>query len=126
MKTQKDPFFIAVVDDESAVREATESLLASVGFRAKGFGAAEDFLEAQDCHQARCLILDVHLPGMTGLELPRHLTGKGLDIPIVFITAQEDSDGRMQAQALQAGALAFLRKPFGGTDLLRAVRSAVR
>jgi FixJ family two-component response regulator len=126
MMGKENQFSIAIVDDELAVREATEGLLKSVGFRAMGFASAEDLLESQDCHQASCLILDVQLPGMSGLDLQRHLAGKGLHIPVVFITAQEDSKGQMQAQALQAGALAFLQKPFRDTELLGAIKSALR
>jgi len=67
----------------------------------------------------------VRLPGMSGLELQQHLAADGIHVPIVFITAQEDSDGQMRAQALRSGALAFLRKPFNDEDLLNAVRSAL-
>lgn len=119
-----EQFFIAVVDDEAALREATDGLLRSAGFRAEGFASAEDFLRSECRDRAGCLILDVRLPGMSGLELQQHLARTGCYIPIVFITAQEDSGGRMKAQALRAGAVAFLHKPFGDEDLLHAVRSA--
>jgi FixJ family two-component response regulator len=116
---------VAVVDDQAALREATENLLKSAGLKAVGFASAEDFLQAAALDGAGCLILDVRLPGMSGLELQQLLAGDGIHVPIVFITAQEDSDGQMRAQALRSGALAFLRKPFNDEDLLNAVRSAL-
>ena len=116
---------VAVVDDQSALREATENLLKSAGLKAVSFASAEDFLQAAPLDGAGCLILDVRLPGMSGLELQQHLAADGIHVPIVFITAQEDGDGRMRAQALRSGALAFLRKPFNDEDLLNAVRSAL-
>ena len=125
MGTPGDQFFVAIVDDEAALREATDSLLRSAGFRAESFASAEDFLRSKRRDSASCLILDVRLPGMSGLELQRHLAGNGFQIPIVFITAHEDSDGKIQAQALRAGALAFLRKPFDDEELLSGVRSAL-
>jgi FixJ family two-component response regulator len=116
---------VAVVDDEEAVREATESLLRSAGFGAETYASAEDFLRSRRHAVVGCLVVDIALPGMTGLELQRYLTASGSRVPIVFITAHDDSDGRMQAQALQAGAIAFLHKPFGDDDLLNAVQVAV-
>jgi len=113
------------VDDQSALREATENLLKSAGLKAVSFASAEDFLQARALEGAGCLILDVRLPGMSGLELQEHLAADGIHVPVVFITAQEDSDGRMRARALRSGALAFLRKPFSDEDLLNAVRSAL-
>jgi FixJ family two-component response regulator len=79
-----EQFFITVVDDEAALREATESLLRSAGFRAEGFASAEDFLRSKCWDSAGCLILDVRLPGMSGLELQQHLARTGHHIPIVF------------------------------------------
>ena len=116
---------IAVVDDEAALCEALESLLRSAGFSPMTFPSAEAFLASEHGKGAGCLILDVRLPGMSGLELQQHLANSGSQIPIVFITAQEDGDGQLQAQALRGGALACLRKPFDDEDLLRALQSAV-
>jgi FixJ family two-component response regulator len=113
------------VDDEASLREATENLLKSVGYRSRSFPSAEAFLRSEARDEAGCLVLDVRLPGMSGLELQRHLAEAGDRTPIVFITAQEDGDGQMQARASRSGALAFLRKPFSGEDLLDAVRSAL-
>ena len=124
MKAPTDHFFIAIVDDEPALREATENLLKSAGFRAQSFASAEDFLQSESPRSTRCLVLDARLPGMSGLDLQRYLALAGFRIPIVFISAQEDSDGRLEAQAVQAGALAFLHKPFGEDEFLTAVQCA--
>jgi len=125
VRTPGEQLVIAIVDDQAALREATENLLKSAGLKAVSFASAEDFLQAAPLDGAGCLILDVRLPGMSGLELQQHLAADGIHVPIVFITAQEDGDGRMRAQALRSGALAFLRKPFNDEDLLNAVRSAL-
>ena len=125
VRTPGEQLVIAIVDDQAALREATENLLKSAGLKAVSFASAEDLLQARALDGAGCLILDVRLPGMSGLELQQHLAADGIHVPIVFITAQEDSDGQMRAQALRSGALAFLRKPFNDEDLLNAVRSAL-
>jgi FixJ family two-component response regulator len=116
---------IAVVEDDSALREATESLLRSAGFRATSFASAEAFLRSSSRATTGCIVLDVGLPGMSGLDLQLHLIRDGWGIPVVFMTAQYDNEGQMRERALRAGALAFLQKPFGDEDLLRAVRSAL-
>jgi len=118
-------YLIAIVDDEEALCQATESLLRSAGFKAKSFRSAEAFLRSKSRATAGCLVLDVGLPGMNGLELQLELIRNGCAIPIVFMTAQPDDQGTMRERALRAGALAFLQKPFGGEDLLRTVRSAL-
>jgi FixJ family two-component response regulator len=123
--TKVEQSLIAIVDDEEALREATESLLRSAGFRAESFGSAEAFLRSGCRATAGCLLLDVGLPGMSGLELQLQLIRDGCGIPIVFMTAQYDNEGRMRERALRAGALAFLQKPFGDEDLLSAVRFAL-
>jgi FixJ family two-component response regulator len=125
MGTRRKHFYVAVVDDEAGLRKAIESLLRSAGFRAESFASAEEFLCSRRRARAGCLVLDVRLPGMSGLELQQHLAGTGSDVPIVIITAEEDGGGRMKAQALRAGAVAFLHKPFHDQDLLSAVRSAL-
>ena len=126
VRTPGEQLVVAIVDDQAALREATENLLKSAGLKAVSFASAEDFLQATPLDGAGCLILDVRLPGMSGLELQQRLAADGIHVPIVFITAQEDSDGQMRAQALRSGALAFLRKPFSDEDLLNAVRSALQ
>ena len=106
--------FVAVVDDEGALREATESLLRSAGYAARGFSSAEEFLCSRYRDDAGCLVLDIRLPGISGIELQKRLLGS---VHIVFISGADDSDGRMQAQALRRGAIAFLRKPFSDCGL---------
>src|SRR4051812_9417092 len=101
---------IAVVDDDEAIREATESLIRSVGFRAVVFPSAEDFLRSSHLQDTACLIVDVRMPGMSGLELQRQLAAANYSMPIIFITAHGDEEAR--ARALRAGAVAFLDKPF--------------
>jgi FixJ family two-component response regulator len=115
---------IAVVDDEEAIREATESLIRSVGFRAVVFPSAEDFLGSNHLQDTGCLIVDVRMPGMSGLELQRRLATANYSLPIIFITAHDDADTR--ARALRAGAVAFLDKPFNDEVLLRAVHAALQ
>ena len=117
-------YLIAIVDDQEALRQATESLLRSAGFKAKSFGSAEACLRSKSRATAGCLVLDVDLPGMDGLELQLELIRNGCAIPVVFMTAQHDDQGTMRERAMRAGALAFLQKPFGDEDLLRTVRGA--
>ena len=115
---------IAVVDDDEAIREATESLIRSVGFRAVVFPSAEDLLRSSHLQDTGCLIVDVRMPGMSGLELQRQLATANYSLPIIFITAHGDADTR--ARALRAGAVAFLDKPFNDEVLLRAVHAALQ
>jgi len=115
--------FIAVVDDDESVREALQSLLNSMGLKAEGFASAEDFLRSAHVPATRCLILDVRMPGMGGLELQRQLAAAECPIPIIFITAHGDENTRVQA--LRAGAVDFLAKPFSEEALLAAVHSAL-
>jgi FixJ family two-component response regulator len=116
---------IAIVDDEAALREATRNLLKSEGFEAESFASAEAFLRSELQDQVVCLILDVGLPGMNGLELQRRLAGNARSVRIIFITAQEDDSGRTRARAAAAGAVAFLPKPFDDRALLWAVKSSL-
>jgi two-component system response regulator FixJ len=124
MRTAGKQMLVAIVDDEPALCEATESLLKSAGFDAKSFSSAEALLRSTWCDRVGCLVLDVRLPGMSGLELQRHLARTSCQLPIVFMTANEDRDGQMRAQALRENAVAFLHKPFGDDDLLVAVQTA--
>ena len=114
---------IAVVDDDDALRNSLDDLLRSVGFRVQGFASAEAFLRTLHVPEAACLILDVRLPGMNGLELQRQLVAAHWPIPIIFITAYADDDVR--ARALAAGAVAVLSKPCGEEDLLTAIQAAL-
>lgn len=124
MVSPSDPLLVAIVDDEEALREATESLLRSAGYAVQSFESAEAFLRSACRQRAGCLILDVRLPGMSGLELQRYVACSGSPIPTVLMTAHEDRSGQMQAQALRAGALAFLSKPFGEDEMFAAVEMA--
>ena len=114
---------ITVVDDDAAIREAVQSLIRSVGLRAEGFTSAQDFLQSGHLPDTACLIVDVRMPGMSGLELQQQLTTAQCPLPIIFITAHGDAETR--ARALSAGAVGFLDKPFREEGLLRAVQAAL-
>ena len=114
---------IAVVDDDAAIREAIQSLLRSVGLRAAVFASAEDFLQSGQLQATACLILDVRMPRMSGIELQQQLATAKCPMPLIFITAHGDQETR--ARALRAGAVAFLDKPFSDEVLLRAVQAAL-
>ena len=115
---------ISVVADDESIRRTTTFLLESFGFRAAAFESAETFLKSGQLHDTSCLIVDVQMPGMNGLELQSELAAAGYDIPIIFITAYENKVSRQQA--MQAGAVAFLGKPFGDEELLQTIRSALQ
>jgi FixJ family two-component response regulator len=115
---------ICVVDDDFLLRESTKRLLRSFKFNVKALASAEEFLNSECLAETACLILDVRIPGMSGLELQRQLIVDHSDLPIVFITAHEDENCRRQA--LQAGAVAFLYKPFSEQDLLNAIDAALK
>jgi FixJ family two-component response regulator len=114
---------ITVVDDDAAIREAVQSLLRSVGLRAEGFASAPDFLQSDQLPDTACLIVDVRMPGMSGLELQQRLTTAQCPLPILFITAHGDAATR--ARALRAGAVGVLDKPFSDEVLLRAVQASL-
>jgi len=114
---------VFVVDDSLAVREAVTSLLGSVGLRVQTFGSARDFLGHPRPDGPACLVLDVRLPGLSGLDLQRELADTGSAIPIVFITGHADIP--MSVQAMKAGATEFLTKPFRDQQLLDAVQAAI-
>jgi len=111
---------ITVVDDDESVREAIKSLIRSVGLGAEVFASAEDFLNSGNLHETACLILDVRMPGMSGLELQQRLAADNYSIPIIFVTAHA-SDREARARALQLGAVDFLFKPFSEEALLNDV-----
>jgi FixJ family two-component response regulator len=115
---------ISVVDDDEAVRRTTTLLVESFGFRAAAFESAEAFLRSGHLHDTSCLIVDVQMPGMNGLQLQSHLAASGRSIPIIFITAYENNDSLQQA--IQAGAAGFLGKPFSDEQLLQTIDSALR
>jgi FixJ family two-component response regulator len=115
---------VFVVDDDVSVREALQNLLRSVGLKVETFGTAEDFLSCKKSYSHGCVVLDVRMPGLSGLDLQRQLAESGREIPIVFITAHGDIP--MSVQAVKRGAVEFLTKPFRDQDLLDAVRRAVK
>ena len=101
---------ISIVDDDASVRAATESLVRSLGFETRTFASADSFLQSSSPRETRCLILDVKMPNMSGIELQERLSELGFEIPIIFITAYPDEAVRQRA--MEAGAFAFLLKPF--------------
>jgi len=113
---------ISIVDDDAHLRTSLENLIRSIGWRVQGFPSAEAFLRSNLSQETSCLILDVCMHGMNGLELQRQMIGADSHVPIVFITAHEDHDRRRQA--LKAGAVAFLYKPFYQEELLSAIETA--
>lgn len=115
---------IAVVDDDDSVRESLRGLFRSVGFAAQGFASATAFLQSDDLSRTDCVILDLRMPGMDGLELQRRLVASHPDVPVIFMTAHDD--GRTRSQALSGGAVDYLIKPFSEEALLDAVRAALR
>ena len=115
---------VCVVDDDFLARESTARLLRSFKFNVKALASAEEFLNSDCLAETACLILDVRMPGMSGLELQRQLAVSNSDLPIIFITAHEDEDQRRQA--LEAGAVAFLYKPLFEEALLDAIDTALK
>jgi FixJ family two-component response regulator len=114
---------ISIVDDDDSLRNSLNNLLRSVGYRTEGFVSAEEFLSSNHLHDTDCLILDVRMPAMNGLDLQRHLISANSRVPIVFITSHGDDDAR--SRALEAGAVAFLYKPCREEMLLQAIESAL-
>lgn len=120
--TPKRPL-VSVVDDDESVRESLPDLLREFGFDASAFSSAEEFLSSGTLGQTKCLLLDIAMPGMSGLDLQQELRRRRESIPIIFITGQKDEVSR--EQAFQQGAVQFLYKPFSDTALLDALNSAV-
>jgi len=114
---------ISIVDDDSSMREAITTLISSIGFSVDEFFSAEDFLKSGRPDVFDCLILDVRMPGIDGLELQRRLVAANITVPIVFITAHYSEDQRRVA--MEAGAVAFLRKPFTEQELLDAIDTSL-
>jgi len=115
---------IAVVDDDSSLRESTQLLLRSAGYRAEVFASAREFLDSPRIDETACLMLDVRMPGMDGLELQRFLNEAQRQIPIIFITAHATDDAEQRAR--KAGAVDFLRKPVNEEKLLSAIQTALK
>src|SRR5262245_65490036 len=118
-----DRAVVCVVDDDESVREALPDLLREFGYSAQAFSSAEEFLASDYVGRTRCLILDIAMPGMSGLDLQRELTLRRHEIPIVFITAHRDET--IRPQVLERGAVECLVKPFSEAALLRALHAAL-
>ena len=114
---------ISVVDDDESMREAIRGLMRSLGYKAQAFRSAEEFLTSRQVPHTSCLIADVQMPGMTGLELHRHLVASGKTIPTILITAYPDDSVR--ERALRDGVVGYLSKPFDENDLLACIRSSL-
>src|SRR5437588_1391402 len=115
---------VSIVDDDVSVRRSTRRLLRCSGFRAEVFASAEEFLESQSAAETACLILDLRMPGMNGLELQRRLAQNGNRVPIIFLSAHASEED--ERSALRAGAVQFLRKPISKEALLNAIRDALK
>ena len=123
MAIQTNGKLIAVIDDDESVRTALQELLKSAGLPARSFASAEEFLKSGQQRQTGCLIADIRMPGMSGLEMQAKLNADHCRIPTIFITAHGDE--KMRMQALRAGAVEFLSKPFDDKVLLDSVRAAL-
>lgn len=123
MASQEKPRFVAIIDDSESVRKSLQGLMSVEGIPALAFASAEDFLASKHKRDVACLILDIRLPGLSGLELQAKLNADSYRIPIIFITAHGDEKVRLRA--LRAGAVEFLTKPYYDEALLQNVRAAL-
>src|ERR1700730_8617200 len=123
MSNEQSSRFIAIVDDDRSVQTALQDLIESEGLSTLCFGSAEQFLDSGAQHKAACLIADIRMPGMSGLELQVKLKVDRCRLPIIFITAH--GDAKMRSQAMRDGAVKFLTKPFDNAVLLETVHAAV-
>lgn len=114
---------ISIIDDDPSVREATKSLVRSLGYSAEVFASAEEYLESDRMRDSSCLITDLHMPGMSGAELQDHLIAEGHRIPIIFVTAYFEEGVR--SRVMDAGAYGFLRKPFADENLIECLDKAL-
>jgi FixJ family two-component response regulator len=114
---------IAIVDDDESVREAIKDLMRSMGLAVEAFACGEDFLRSPHLSRTACLVADVNMPGMSGLDLHRQLSARNKSIPTILITAYPN-DG-VRARALSGGVICYLAKPFGEDDLINCIRSAL-
>ena len=115
---------VAVVDDDESLRTALQRLLRSAGFRVRSFASAEDFLKSGQQHETGCLVADIRMPGMSGLDLQAKLDADHCPIPTIFISAHGVK--KMRLQAMRGGAVKFLEKPFDDAILLETVRTALK
>jgi FixJ family two-component response regulator len=123
MDIQRNTKLVAIVDDDDSMRSALQGLLKAVGLSSQTFASAEEFLKSGQQHQTACLITDIRMSGISGLELQTRLNAEHCRIPTIFITAHGDAQMRMRA--LRAGAVEFLAKPFDDEALLETVRAAL-
>jgi FixJ family two-component response regulator len=123
MAIQEKAKMVAIVDDDDLMRTALQGLLKSAGLLAQAFASADEFLRSGHQHDTACLITDIRMPGMSGLELQAQLNADHCRIPTIFITAH--GDAKMRMQAMRAGAVEFLAKPFDDEALLESVRAAL-
>jgi FixJ family two-component response regulator len=123
MATEAKERLVAVIEDDDSYRRAVQRLLKSAGFQVQSFASAEEFLISDQQQDTGCLIADIRMPGMSGLELQSKLNSDHCSIPTIFITAHGDE--KMRMQAMRGGAVKFLAKPFDGETLLGAVRVAL-
>jgi len=123
MATERNAKLVAIVDDDDLMRSALQGLLKSVGLPAQTFASSEEFLQSGRQRETACLIADIRMPGMSGLELQAKLNADHCKIPTIFITAHGDE--KMRMQALRAGAVEFMAKPFDDEALLESVRAAL-
>jgi FixJ family two-component response regulator len=123
MSCSKEAILVAIVDDDDSVRGTLQELLRSAGFPSRAFESAEAFLGSGHQQETACLITDIRMPGMSGLELQARLNAERCKIPTIFITAHGDEE--MRFQALRAGAVEFLPKPFDDEILIESVRAAL-
>src|ERR1700752_2870344 len=123
MASQRKGTMVAIVDDDELMRSALQGMLKSVGLPSQAFASAEEFLKSGQQQQTACLIADIRMPGMSGLELQAKLNAEHCRIPTIFITAHGDEE--MRLQALRAGAVEFLPKPFDDELLVESVRAAL-
>jgi FixJ family two-component response regulator len=124
MMVQGGAQMVVVVDDEESVREAVQRLLRAAGLTVRSFASAEDFLKSGQLNATRCLVADIRMPGMSGLDLLAELNRQHLPIPTILITAHGDETLRMQA--MRAGAVKFLPKPVDGASMLASVQAALQ
>ena len=117
------PSVVAVIDDDSAVRTAIAALVASKGYQVEVYASAEEFIAHVARSEAACLVADVHLGGLTGIELGHHLASLGYTFPMIFVTGSDDHG--MQKQAMEFGCMAYLRKPIASGLLMAAIEEAV-
>jgi FixJ family two-component response regulator len=115
---------VAIIDDDASVRATTDSLVRSLGYIVNTFASAEEFLRSNRLDDLSCVIADVQMPGMSGVELQAHLLTQGDQVPFIFVTAFPDE--RVRAQALTAGAICYLTKPFDGDSLIQGLEAALK